>query len=396
MTSITPYDWIKQISPSLVQQDPISMGHPPPFPWEQFAEIFKTKFLIENLTLIPSRTFDQRAADQLTEGLSDQHFCFSFKLLPMDGQGYLLISKEDAAALLQEILHEKDLIPSEIPDDFVEGFLSFIALEMANAFGQVNFDKNLKVQMHLEEAELPKEDSVTFDVMVKFTDHTCLARIVMSPDFQKKWKEHFAVRTLDLPLSYKLDIPMHLEAGRVELSQQEFADIKPGDFLILDHCTLKPTGEGRIVLTIAGTPLFRGKLKDGNIKVLEYPLYQEVNTPMNTNKAPEPTQDGEHEEEGAQEGVQEGEVEQGAQAAAPEEQPKSEFSIGEIPLSLVVEVGRLNISIKKLLELQPGNVLDLNVHPENGVDLVANGKCIAKGELLQIGETLGVRILDIG
>lgn len=70
--------------------------------------------------------------------------------------------------------------------------------------------------------------------------------------------------------------------------------------------------------------------------------------------------------------------------------------IQEIPLSVVVEVGRLQMSLQKLTELQPGNVLELNVRPENGVDLVVNGRCVARGELLLLGDALGVRVLDIG
>lgn len=68
----------------------------------------------------------------------------------------------------------------------------------------------------------------------------------------------------------------------------------------------------------------------------------------------------------------------------------------DIPLTVVVEVGRIQISVQKLLELQPGNLLELDVHAENGVDLVVNGKAIGKGELLKIGDALGVRILDKG
>ncbi len=40
------------------------------------------------------------------------------------------------------------------------------------------------------------------------------------------------------------------------------------------------------------------------------------------------------------------------------------------------------MSVQKLLELQPGNLLELDVHPENGVDLVVNGSCIARGRTL--------------
>jgi flagellar motor switch protein FliN len=78
---------------------------------------------------------------------------------------------------------------------------------------------------------------------------------------------------------------------------------------------------------------------------------------------------------------------------APEES-KEITSPENIPLSISVEVGSFQMSIKKLMELAPGNLLELGVRPENGVDLVFNGKCIARGELLRIGDTLGVRILE--
>jgi type III secretion system YscQ/HrcQ family protein len=71
-------------------------------------------------------------------------------------------------------------------------------------------------------------------------------------------------------------------------------------------------------------------------------------------------------------------------------------SPSEIPMSVVVEVGRIKMNMKKLMELQPGNVIDLDVNPEDGIDLTINGRCVAKAELLRVGETLGVRILDIG
>ncbi|MEI8366630.1 MAG: type III secretion system cytoplasmic ring protein SctQ, partial [Parachlamydiaceae bacterium] len=77
------------------------------------------------------------------------------------------------------------------------------------------------------------------------------------------------------------------------------------------------------------------------------------------------------------------------------ESPKAPLSVDEIPLSVVIEVGRIQMSVKKLLELQPGNMLDLDIHPESGVDLVVNGKRIAKGELLRIGDVLGIRIMEL-
>jgi flagellar motor switch protein FliN/FliY len=76
-------------------------------------------------------------------------------------------------------------------------------------------------------------------------------------------------------------------------------------------------------------------------------------------------------------------------------QPSQAATLDDIPLNVIVEVGRLQMSIKKLLELQPGNMLELDIHPEAGVDLVVNGKRIARGELLRVGEVLGIRIVEL-
>ncbi len=71
------------------------------------------------------------------------------------------------------------------------------------------------------------------------------------------------------------------------------------------------------------------------------------------------------------------------------------ISSHEIPLTIVVEVDRIKMNLEKLLQLSPGNVLDLSVHPEQGVYLTAGGKKIAEAEIVKLGETLGVKILKI-
>ena len=54
------------------------------------------------------------------------------------------------------------------------------------------------------------------------------------------------------------------------------------------------------------------------------------------------------------------------------------------------------MSLEKLLTLKPGNVLTLTVHPDMDVSLVANGQKVARGQLIQIGEVIGVKIIELG
>jgi flagellar motor switch protein FliN/FliY len=165
------------------------------------------------------------------------------------------------------------------------------------------------------------------------------------------------------------------------------------------------------MLTVEGRPFFRGKIKDGNIKILEHPLYYEVEESMNKNEPDEHEEDLEEEigevEELEEEGIEEEEedIEEEVEEEKPvvseakvpvQQQEVKTSSLDDIPLSIVVEAGRLQMSVQSILELQPGNILELNVHPERGVDLVVNGNCIGKGELLKIGDVLGVRVLEVG
>jgi flagellar motor switch protein FliN len=69
---------------------------------------------------------------------------------------------------------------------------------------------------------------------------------------------------------------------------------------------------------------------------------------------------------------------------------------GAIPINIQVEVGRLEMSAQKVLDLSPGNLLDLNVRPEDAVSLMVNGKCVGTGELVHMGETIGVRVISLG
>jgi flagellar motor switch protein FliN len=67
----------------------------------------------------------------------------------------------------------------------------------------------------------------------------------------------------------------------------------------------------------------------------------------------------------------------------------------DIPLEITVELGRTKLPIRKILELGPGSVIQLEKLAGEPVDILANQKLIAKGEVVVIEESFGVRITDI-
>lgn len=76
----------------------------------------------------------------------------------------------------------------------------------------------------------------------------------------------------------------------------------------------------------------------------------------------------------------------------------SDSNIGmimDVPLQVTVELGRTRKLIREILELAPGSVLELDKVAGEPVDILVNGKIVAKGEVVVIDENFGVRITGI-
>lgn len=67
----------------------------------------------------------------------------------------------------------------------------------------------------------------------------------------------------------------------------------------------------------------------------------------------------------------------------------------DIPLQVTVELGRTKRSIKDILELSPGSIIELDKLAGEPVDILVNNRLIAKGEVVVIDENFGVRVTDI-
>lgn len=69
--------------------------------------------------------------------------------------------------------------------------------------------------------------------------------------------------------------------------------------------------------------------------------------------------------------------------------------IESIPVNLTVELGSANLKLKDLLRLQQGSVVELNKAVGDHLDLKVNGTVIAKGEVVSVGDQLGLSVLEI-
>jgi flagellar motor switch protein FliN/FliY len=69
--------------------------------------------------------------------------------------------------------------------------------------------------------------------------------------------------------------------------------------------------------------------------------------------------------------------------------------IMDVPMQVTVELGRTRKLIRDILELTQGSVVELDKLAGEPVDILVNGKLIAKGEVVVIDENFGVRVSEI-
>jgi flagellar motor switch protein FliN len=67
----------------------------------------------------------------------------------------------------------------------------------------------------------------------------------------------------------------------------------------------------------------------------------------------------------------------------------------DVPVELAVEIGRTRMTIGETLALGPGSIITLNRLAGEPVDLLVNGKPIARGEVVVIDEEFGLRVTDV-
>src|SRR5690348_17287127 len=67
----------------------------------------------------------------------------------------------------------------------------------------------------------------------------------------------------------------------------------------------------------------------------------------------------------------------------------------DIPVTLSMEVGRSRISIRNLLQLNQGSVIELERAISEPLDVFVNGTLIAHGEVVVVNEKFGIRLTDV-
>jgi flagellar motor switch protein FliN/FliY len=69
--------------------------------------------------------------------------------------------------------------------------------------------------------------------------------------------------------------------------------------------------------------------------------------------------------------------------------------IMDIPVTVTFELGRTQMSVKELVDLNPGTVIELHRLATEPLEILVNGTLVAYGEAVRVGERYGVRLTEL-
>lgn len=377
--------WIRRLEGAVTQLQVIPLwGHAPAFPWGNASEKLKELFHVKSLH-ISSESSRFLNHEELLSSLGQDPFLLPLTLMPLSGTAYWAMPRSEMEKLSALLLTHEVGTKGFISEHLSEGYSRFLLLKALHTLNEMNAFGDLTVQV-ASKTPLPTEGALCLDISIDINRQKMWGRLICSNALIAEFKSHFLGERPSISsgqLAPHLPLPLAVEVGSTTLSAGSWKKVKKGDLILLDRASYDPNqNKGTGTLTISGMPLFDVRLKDNEIKILEYAFFQEE-APM-TRHHDEPHS---HEESGEEKPLW--------SANEHEQSAETLLSSREIPLTVTVEVARLTLPLEKVVGLQPGNVLDLKVSVEGGVSLTVHGQSIAKGELVKIGESIGVKILAI-
>ena len=339
-------------------------GAPPAFPWEEFSHALAQELELEQVKITVGK--GSWSEDPLP-GLGSSPISLKFELTPLSAPAQIFMPKEDLTTFC-ELLGGSEVEESFSADELLKGFFRFIAMRIAGVLDQKKIYGDLTPK--ILQGESKPTPGYTLDIALKIGDQTVWTRLLFPKEFQEAFRTHYSSREnlMEAAKHSQVQVPVSFTAGFFELDLNDLKSLNVGDFVFLDRAPFHPgTQKGTLEMDLNGAPLFHTKVKDNQIKIMGSAQFAEESRMEN-------------EEE---------------QALPVEEATPTTLSPENVPLQVHVEVTRINITLEKLLQLVPGNVLDLAIKPEQGIALTLNGKVIGRGELIEVGEKLGVKITEL-
>lgn len=185
-----------------------------------------------------------------------------------------------------------------------------------------------------------------------------------------------------------LEVPMYAIIGEETLSLKEYKRLDLRDILLLENEDFIANGSCKVV--VGNHLIYDGVLENGTLTLgnlmdervdneglsqdESYEFDEEYGDESTENKTESSSNEGEGSED---------------EEDVDEEMPKE---LSDIPIHIVFEVGQKHLPIRELQSLKAGYTFELENSADRPVTIRANGKVIGSGELLKVGDRVGVRV----
>jgi flagellar motor switch protein FliN/FliY len=368
---MAPLAWVRRIASEIPEMNTVPLfGNSPPFDWPQFSSYIASRFGLGQIS-ITSKDQCWREGSEVKKGLGSHLHMIPIAVSPL-GTVYWIMPQEDIVKLTSWIMKPASKTKVSLSEILQEGFYQYLLLEALDGLQSMDPFQDLTLQLSEEENSI--DQAFCIDVEIELNQKSCWGRLALPAEFRSAWVQHFSQMPSEYfpaQIAHQTEVYLSIKTGSVILHQEDWKTIKKGDFIVLDsgsYDTRKETGV--CLLMLQSTPIFNAKIKNNEVELIDYAFYYEDNMEQQGQPSPEKLPNSPAEE---------GEI----------------VALKELPLYVTVEIARVKMTLDRLMNLTPGNTLELPVHPDQGVSLTINGQKVARAELVYLGEQLGVRILEI-
>jgi len=176
-----------------------------------------------------------------------------------------------------------------------------------------------------------------------------------------------------------LPIPLRLEVGWVDLPVSELRDLDIHDVILLDYVRL--LDEDRLILRLSPRTALHARLHGSTI------IIEGIARASMTDESDAPGAD-------AADGASPGAAAGSGNVSAEQGEPLLD-SLDDVQVRLTFDIGHQVLTLADLRRLSVGAVFDLARDPRSAVSIRAGGKLIGRGELVQIDDRVGVRVVSL-
>lgn len=396
----TSSTWLKKAVPEIFDTLSLSeRGTIPSFPLEQVVDTLKTSLGLDDLSITIEK-MDFIDGDLFFEGLGRKTLSTPLTLAPLKGLFYLIMGVNDIQTLIScmekgEEDSTKILVENE---SIVKGVYTYFITEVIDSIMQKKVYKNLSLK--IGEGAIKEFSAYGIDLSIHIKGNYLPARILIPNAIYKEIHAYFTFipPTLEnLENIPNINVPITIRTGSIDLNKKELSSLELGDYLILHNSFYKPSEKkGSFQMLIGDQPVFQTKMQKDGIKVLDYLyFYNEENMDENQEDSPlgENYDNEDYIEDELEDGIEEGfedpSILEENNLLSPEK-----TTLSGVSLTMNMEIARFSLSLEELKKITPGYKLPIKINPRH-VNLVISGKSVGTGEIIEIGDTIGVKVTEL-